>query len=324
MKILITGATGFVGSHCVEYFSRGHTVIAGIRTPGQQKKFHEKGIETIIGDITHAGVFTHLPDALDVVIHAAGILGAWGVGRQAYYEAHVRGTAQLMEACARRKVKRMIYISSAGVLGYTQKGGVLNEDSAYNPQSDYECAKAEAEKYVVRFSKEHSMETVILRPEFLYGEGNTHILGLFKAIENRCFFLIADGTAFVHPTYIGDLLYVIDRVIRKKTPSAMYMVAGARFLSVCELARLISDVLGVRQRLRKVPYRLAHTLAHVSEVAACLFHRAPVWSHSRLDFFTQGKACCFDRAALDLEYVPVKLEEGLLRTINWYKEHGYL
>lgn len=323
MRILLTGATGFIGKHILDSLYKEHEMTVIIRDIKNKFFYDEKGIRVVLGDLTDPEIYKKVPADIDLICHAAGILGKWEINPGIYYEVNVKGTDNLLNACLNRKIKRIIHISSAGVLGSSDRA-MLNEQSVYNPKSIYEATKAEAEKHVLKFSQDNNIYLAILRPEFVYGEGNFHILGLFKAIKEQKFFLIGDGNALLHPTYIGDLAQALNLIINSEKSSGIYMVAGERFLTVREFSGIIAKMLNVAPPKSVVPYPIAKIAALLSELIARIFNFKPIFTRARLDFFTTNKACSIKLAISDLGYKPIKLEQGLINTINWYKNNGCL
>jgi len=320
MKILLTGATGFIGSHFLNNLSVEHEVIALVRDIKKAAVCQRDGFQIIAADLRNPDICKVIPPGIDLLCHAAGVLGKWGIEPQVYRQVHIEGVDNLLKVCENKKIGRIIYISSAGTLGF----GTVSEQSCDNPKSIYEMTKAEAEKRIWLLSKNHGIRLNILSPEFVYGEGNLHILGLFKSIKQGNFFLVNKGQALVHPTYIGDLVQALNLVIKSKTTSDKYIIAGQRSLTVKELVGIIAKSINVPRPTISIPYSLAKVVALSFEFTARLFDFEPVFSRSRLDFFTKNKSCCIKRATEELGYQPLQLETGISKTVTWYKENGYL
>jgi nucleoside-diphosphate-sugar epimerase len=324
MKILLTGATGFIGSHFLRHLSKRHEVVALARNREGGARAESMGASQVVfADITNPNFISGLPEGIDLLCHCAGILGKWNVPRSTYMGVHVNGTDHLLKACQDKKIKRVLYLSSAGVLGAASRQPG-NEKSGYRPTNVYEWAKVEAEKNVLKFKREHGLDITVLRPEFVYGEGNMHILGLFKMIKAGKFFLINGGRGLLHPTYIGDLIQALDLVISSVPKSDIYMVAGERALTVREFVTIIAGLLNVPAPKLSVPLWVANRIAFLSELMAKIFHFDPILTHSRVDFFTAHRAYNTGLISSELGYRPGKLEEGLLRTLRWYIENGHI
>lgn len=324
MKILLTGATGFIGSHFLRHLSKGHEVVVLARNREGGVLAGSMGAsQVVLADITNPDFISALPEGIDLLCHCAGMLGKWNLPLSAYMNVHVNGTNHLLKACQDKKIKRMLYVSSAGVLGASGQEPA-DESSGYKPQTDYELAKAEAEKNVLAFKEKHGIKVTVLRPEFVYGEEDMHVLGLFKMIKAKKFFLIDGGRGFLHPTYIGDLVQALDLVLNSATRSDIYMVTGERALTVKEFVALIAGLLNVPAPRLSVPLWVAKGVASLSERMARIFHFDPVLTQSRVDFFTANRIYNTELISSELGYRPVRLEEGLSRTLRWYIENGHI
>jgi len=295
MKVLVTGGTGFIGRNLVSRLvNDGHKTSCLVRKSSDSESLMKHGVELCIGDITTEFI---LPDC-DAVVHLAGNLGSAGV--------NLTGTKNLLKKCSGQK---FIYLSSAGVLG-----PVINADerAPLNPTNDYEKSKADAEKLVQQYDNH-----VVLRPEFVYGPHDMHVLQLFKAINDHRFFVLGRGASLLHPTYVDDIVECIVRSLDVKNET--FNIAGDRAVPVNELRDLIAAQLRVRPSRFRIPMVVAKTFVRLSP-----YMSNPVLTQSRLDFFTKSRSFDTRKAQRMLCYKPVKLENGLWHTIDWYKKEGLL
>ncbi|GAH14262.1 unnamed protein product, partial [marine sediment metagenome] len=158
-----------------------------------------------------------------------------------------------------------VHCSSAGVLGAI-KNPPADESYPYNPSNIYEKTKAEAEKLVLKYHHEQGLPVIIIRPEFVYGPGDMHVLGLFKAIQKKRFFIIGDGNSTLHPTYIDDLIHgLILCMDKQRAIGEIYIIAGERFVTVKELADIIAEELNVSLSKIHIPIWLANMCASALE-----------------------------------------------------------
>src|SRR5262249_39736610 len=149
----------------------------------------------------------------DAIVHSAGLLGRAGVPEQDYLRVNAEGVRNIAAAAlksARRP--RVVYISTAGVLG--PSSALPDETAPVAPINPYERSKASCEQSALGAS-DSGLDVVIARPGFLYGPGDRHVLGLFRAIERGNFFYIDGGRHLCHPTFIEDavngILLCLDR-----------------------------------------------------------------------------------------------------------------
>jgi len=322
-KILVTGGTGFIGSHLVEALvKRGYKVRCLVREKSDVKHLKDLGVELVYGDICDENSLKNAVQGVSVVFHLAGILGRWGVPKEVYWDIHVKGTENLLKACIENGVKRIIYCSSAGVLGPIEKPPA-DESYPYNPSNIYEKTKAEAEKAILNCKEK--LEVTVIRPEFVYGPRDMHVLRLFDSIQKGRFFIIGDGESLLHPTYIDDLIQGFLLCLEnEESIGEIYLITGETPVKVRDLVAMIAEELGVSPPKIHVPKWLAYMAAILFESASRLFNFEPPITLSQVKFFTQHRAFDYSKAKSELGYCPINLKKGIRKTVSWYRKNGYL
>ncbi|MBI4778182.1 NAD-dependent epimerase/dehydratase family protein [Candidatus Desantisbacteria bacterium] len=323
MKVLITGSTGFIGNHLVRRLAANeHQVRVLVRS---LLKFDDIPVEVVCGDIAMADSLAGICKGVDVVFHLAGILGQWGKSEQVYWDINVKGTENILRECLNSGVKRFIYCSTAGVVGPTN-GKLMDESYPYNPSNIYEKTKCEAEKMVREFYSKYGLPIVVIRPEFIYGPGDMHVLGLFRAIKKGIFPIIGGGRSTLHPTYIDDLISGFE--LGMKIDNAMgntYFIAGEEVVSVKRLAEAMAKAMGVSLPQIYLPEWVTRAGASILEPVAKVLNIESPLNHAKINFFTQPRGVSILKARKELGYNPqVGLEEGLKKTVEWYQSQGYL
>ena len=327
MKALVTGGTGFIGSHIVEnLISKNINVKVLVRNSSNTARVKNREIEFVYGDSLDGPSLKKCIKDVDLVFSAFGILGQWGMPYQAYRDINTKGVKNLIESCLDLNIKQFIHISSAGVLGPLPDGVVADESFQYNPSNIYEKTKCEAEKEIISFAEKYAIPYTIIRPEFVYGPGDIHVMRLFKAIKARKFILLGSGETLLHPTYIDDLIQGISLCTNNcKAFGKIYLITGERPVSIRGLAETMARELGVSLSKIKIPLFIAYTAANVMELGARMLKFEPILSKSRVKFFTENRAFTCRKAETELGYVPkVDFREGVRRTIRWYRENNYL
>ena len=327
MKALVAGGTGFIGSHVVkDLVSKGIQVRVLIRKNSHIRFLPHKEIEFIQGNILDINSLRNHTEDVDLVYSAFGILGQWGISEQMYREVNTKGVKNLLESCLDGQIKQFIHISSAGVLGPLPDGVVADESFPYNPSNIYEKTKCEAEKEILKCDEKYGVPFTIIRPEFVYGPRDTHVLRLFKAIRAKRFFLLGNGQSFLHPTYIDDLIQGISICTdNENAVGKIFLITGDKPLPVKELAEIIAEELDVRLPKIRIPLLFAHTTAKIMELVAKVAHFDPPLTRSRVKFFTENRAFSCQKARTELGYIPkVDFREGVRRTISWYREDSFL
>lgn len=328
MKAFVVGGTGFIGSHIVRnLLSKGVQVRVLVRNRHRDISLHRnKEIEFVAGDVLEKDSLLKWMKDVDLVFSASGILGQWRTPRNTYWAINFKGVQNLLESCLHLDIRQFIHISSAGVLGPLPNGVVADDSFPFNPSNIYEKTKCEAEKEILRCGGKPGFPFTIIRPEFVYGPGDTHVLGLFQAIKERRFVLMGQGDSLLHPTYIDDLVEGISLCTdNEKAFGKVFLITGEKPLKVKELAGIVAEELDVSLPERRVPLFFAHTAARVLELSARVFRFEPPLTVSRVNFFSQNRAFSFEKAKIVLGYAPkVSFREGVRRTIRWYRENHYL
>ena len=163
-----------------------------------------------------------------------------------------------------------------------------------------------------------------MRPEFVYGPGDVHVLRLFQAIAADRFPLVDGGRALCHPTFVSDAVGGILAASDRGAPWRTYHVAGPRPVSIAELAATFGRLLGAA-RPRTVPSWLLYALASAGEAIAPALGLTPPIARSAVDFFASSRAFATTRAAEELAWRPsVDLAEGARLAVAWYRARGLL
>jgi len=325
-SVLVTGGAGFLGSAIARALVLGGgapRVRAMVRGQGRPERLEGLDVGVVRGDVTGPTADLERCFAgVDEIFHAAGRLGGGGVTEAELHRVHVEGTVNVVRAASNAGVRRVTYLSSPGLLGPSD--ALLDEDAPPAPSNAYERSKAQAEAALRALRARVRTEVVIVRPEFVYGPGDVHVLRLFQAIRARRFALVAGGRAFCHPTFVTDAVTGILAASDRGAPWRTYHVAGPRPVTIAELATTFGRAVGVVPSL-SVPAWLMNALAASCEAVAPLVGLAPPVTKSAVDFFARSRQFATRRAAEELGWRPtVDLEQGVAATVAWYREHGML
>jgi nucleoside-diphosphate-sugar epimerase len=273
MKILVTGANGFVGQFlCAELLGQGNEVVRAARHSNRS----EVNL-TVVGSIEKNTNWSDALHQVDTVIHLAArvhIMTDKAVNPLAEYrKVNVEGTLNLAQQAVKVGVKRFIYISTAKVNGEsTQLDKPFTEVDLPNPQDDYGTSKFEAEQCLLAIARQTNMEVVIIRPPLVYGEGvKANFASLMRVIKKGVplpFGAIYNKRSFV---YVENLVSLIVCCINHpKAANHIFLVSDGQDLSTTELLKAIAKALGVRLWLLPIPRKL------IEFVAATLRRRAMV------------------------------------------------
>jgi nucleoside-diphosphate-sugar epimerase len=325
VKIGITGATGFVGSSLAHALAAaGHEIHALVRPASDRARLDGIPVRWRNGDVTDPHTLGAAFAGLDQIIHAAGMLGQAGVAEDTYRRLHAGGTRNVLDAVAALpNPPRVLYVSSPGVLGPIS-GPPAKESAPHAPTNAYERTKSEAETIALAFAA-GGLPLVVVRPEFIYGPGDTHVLGLFRAVARGHFFYIDGGRSRCHPTFIDDAVNGMLRALAQGRPGEVYHVAGPRPVTFRELGATLADALDVRPPQLSLPRPLAWLGAWGLETAGRVAGFTPPLSRTGVAFFSESRAFDWAKAARELGYAPqVSLAAGVAQTVAWYRARGLL
>ncbi|MFO7662041.1 MAG: NAD-dependent epimerase/dehydratase family protein [Chloroflexota bacterium] len=335
MKAVITGATGFVGGAIARRLAgEGIDVQVLIRPTTDLGRLSSYAVTRQAGDITDPATLTYAFDGADWVIHAAGMLGQAGVAEETYIQVNAEGTRNVLAAVAEARDAgrtpenlRVLHVGSAGVLGPLRRGDqetLFDETMPTAPSNAYERSKTLAENYAREFALS-GLPVIIARPEFGYGPSDTHVLGLFQAIQRGVFFYIGGGQNTCHPTYVDDMVDGLELCLRQGRPGETYQITGPRPVTFRGLAETIARELGVRPPWLRIPRPLALAGVAGLEAAGNLMGRTMPLSRTAVAFFSESRRFSYVKAHRELDYTPqVDLEAGVARTVDWYRAEGML
>ncbi len=324
-QVAVIGATGFLGSAIVRRLvAEGVEVLSLVRSGSDRSAL--RGVHCsyrevdISRPVTLRGVFS----GVDAVVHAAGMLGKAGVPEAAYHALHVEGTRNILDEISRcDPPPRLIYISSPGVLGPIA-AEPAGESALLAPSNPYERSKAEAERLVASYAA-NGMPVVIARPEFVYGPGDQHVLGLFLAVKRRQFFYVDGGRHTCHPTYIDDAVDGVLLCLREGNAGEIYHLTGPRPVTFRELGETLARALGVPAPRFSLPRPIAMGAAILLEGAAGLFGKNAPLSRTGVAFFSESRRFSWEKAHRQLGYSPqYDLDRGSRAAVAWYREQGWL
>jgi len=168
------------------------------------------------------------------------------------------------------------------------------------------------------------LSVVVLRPEFVYGPGDLHLLPMFRRIGSGLFPMFGDGNSRVHPTYIGDLVQVIGHAVTRLDVTGAYLVCGAEWMPWRRFVTLCAEVMGRPVLMPRVPAPAGYSIALMCELAARTLGKKPVLTRGQVTFLTSSRAFCTQKARQSFGYIPTPIRDGLQATIGWYRSKGLL
>lgn len=320
MNALVTGATGFIGSHlCEELARRGHKVTCLIREKSNLKWIENIDLKIISGDCEEIESLYDAVDGVDYVFHLAGLTKA--CSKDKFFCANTRGTENLIRAVSQKnlKLKRFIYISSLAAVGPSKNGSPLKEEADPQPVSSYGKSKLEAENAVLKYKQ--SIPVTILRPSAVYGPRDRDLFIFFKVLKKGIF---PDwGKCYYSLLYVDDLIQgIILAAENKKAEGEIYFLSDSKFYTNEEIMEAISSALGIKALRLRVPKCIMPFFAYIGEK----INRHGIINRDKMSELSYSHWICdATKAREELGFMSkVKIKEGMKWTADWYRIHRWL
>lgn len=327
MRALVTGGSGFTGSHLVRrLLKEGHEVNVLDNQPGLfWDDLQQAGARLELGSVTDRDRVADLTAGCDVVYHLAAAFRKINVPKQVYWDVNVEGTRYVLEAAKRHEVRRVVYCSTQGVHGHVEDPPG-DEDSPIEPADYYQYTKWEGERVCHEFM-EDGQEISIVRPTAIYGPGDPgRFLILFKMSRNGRFLMFGNGRTTYHPVYIDNLVDLF--LLAANHPAAAgrtYIGADEHYYTLDDLVHAVGRAMGKDVSIVHLPFRPLWLIALMTEALCWPFRISPPLFRRRVDWYRQVRAFKIDKAKSEVGFEPkVGIDEGLRRTYEWYLEEGYL
>jgi len=331
MRLLVTGGTGFIGSHLAEEGRRrgAEVVVLGLTERAEEQAnaalLSGMGAEVLSGSITDADLCRRAARGATHIFHLAVAMREGGKSDEFFESINLDGTRHLLQAATAQRVERFVYCSTIGIYGH-RAPGVTTEESPLAPGNIYERTKVTAEQLVRDFAQNCGLPAVVLRPADVYGPRDQRLLKLFKGVSRGRFPLFGPGKGRRHMVYVDDVVSAFFNACeRDEAVGEGLIVAGPR---VCTLRELLDEVTAATGSSRygiRLPLAPMLALAAVVEdVCASLAIDPPIYRR-RMDFFHSDSEFDTSRARRVLGWEPkVDLREGIRRTFEDYRRSGEL
>lgn len=327
MRCLITGATGFIGSHLAEALNeRGEDVACLVRKSSNLRWLKDVSPQYFYGEVTQKESLREAVRAADCIYHLASLTKA--VRPQDYYRVNAEGTRNLLEVCAEEnpQLKKIVVVSSLAAAGPNPAESPLAEADPPAPITDYGKSKLEQERVAREFMSR--LPIAIVRPPAVYGPRDHDVYFYFKMMKRGVAFFAGSENPVVSIVYAPDLAQALIAVAEcPKSAGEIYYAANEQSHRISELCQLIAAALGVKKvRTFRIPLAAAQIVALLAEAAAHLTGKPALLNRQKiLEARQHAWVCSVDKIKRDAGFAcPTPIEIGLIQTAEWYRQNGWL
>lgn len=323
-KVLITGATGFIGSHLVKAcLAKGYEVRAFVMEGDpEEQRIADMGAIIRHGDLRNEPSVMQAAKGVDLIFHCAGLVTDWAP-KYMFRQVILEGTENVCQAAHEDKVARLIYISTNDVFGQIE-GPVINELYPFKQWSEpYPDFKIEAEKIVRYYFNEHGVPATMVYPCWVYGPGDKTFVPLLAdaIVKKEMMFWRKD--VLVWPTYIDNLIDLL--MLLSEDDQAVgngYLVHDGESTTLQQFCTDIANTMGVKSPTMHIPYSLVYFAAVVMEKIWKLFKikQRPLLTTYAVKNLGSRFKYSIEKAERDLGWKPkVSFAEGKAKTMEWLK-----
>lgn len=323
--MLITGATGFVGSHVIEVAGGfGLRMRALVRKRADAARLAEHGFECVIGALEDAAAVRDAVAGADAILHLAAATKARTP--EEYQRANVAGTQAVIDALldASPRPRRLVYLSSLAAVGPPVNGRPVTRADTPRPLTTYGRTKLAGEQVCEAVADR--VQVAILRAPAVYGPRDRDVFSFFRLARLGVVPLPRAATGRLQMVHARDLARALLLAGISAEARGVYHVAEARSYGWEEMAHMVGSAIGKPVRVIRVPDPVIVAAARASETITGLMGKSTIFNRDKAnELLAPGWLCETDLARRDFGFeAQIPLQEGFNETANWYKRHGWL
>jgi nucleoside-diphosphate-sugar epimerase len=326
LKALVTGGTGFIGSHLTEALIRkGVQVRCLLRQTSDSKWLRDLPVELVHGDCSDKTSLDEAVRGVDWVFHLAGVTRA--IREETYFEVNSCGTENLLLACLENnpRLQKFIYVSSQAAAGPSRNGSITRELDPCEPVSFYGRSKRMGEESVLAHA--HELSAIILRPSAVYGPRDKDVFALFKCLSRRIKPCLTGGRQRLSLCYVQDIVQGILLAAEARTESGeIFFLSDGNDYRMEEIGDILARAMGVTALRIRVPGQMVVGIACFLEYLSRLLGRPSLLNKDKAEEIVQEEwVCDITKAKTLLDFEPsVPLSQGAGLAFEWYKQEEWL
>jgi nucleoside-diphosphate-sugar epimerase len=310
MKVLVTGATGFIGKYLIEELLKNNYKV---RILTRQTSYKNNNVEIFLGDITKKNSIVDAFHGVETVFHNAAYAMDWG-RKSEIYKVNVEGTYNIANICREKEVPRVIFTSSAGIYGFPNSNEYIDEDYEKKPFNYYHKSKLESESILQKYS---DLNVSIIRPCLVLGAGGNAVKILLKRIKQNKMRFIGNGKTHISLVHPIDVVQCLILALEKDRKNNIFNVVSVT-CTINELLNEITNQLNIKPIHKHIPYFLAYLNAVFLEIFS---KNEPSITRFRIKSFGTNRIISNEKAKRELGFKPdYNLYEIVKDMIACYKK----
>lgn len=325
MKIFISGATGFIGSHLVKLLlQQNHTLHLLVRTKKNENVLNHANVVYFLGDITDKNSLDAAIKDCDQAYHLAVYAEVWSKTPALYSQINVNGTLNVLNAALENQVKKVVVVSSAAVYGPSVTS-IITEDKVRETIffNDYEVTKNAAEELIRSFVKRHSLPVVIATPTRVFGpllQGKAQSINLMinQYIHHSWRVYPGSGKEIGNYVYVDDVVNGLVLVMQKGKSGQSYLLGGDN-LTYIQFYHKLSEATGIKRKMWRVPLLFQYAIAYYFLMKAKLFGFKPLITPKWISKGTYHWEVSSAKAEKELGYVRSNIDNSIHTTCQSFQ-----
>ncbi len=323
---VLTGATGFVGSHLADLLlSKNYEVRCITRKTSNLKWLKDKDVKIYDCGLTDESKLKEVFKDAEYIYHVAGVVKS--KKPEGYFKGNVDTTRVLLDTALefKDKLKRFVIVSSQTAAGPSYNGKPVNEETECHPITTYGRSKLAEEELAKSYMDR--LPVTICRAPAIYGERDTEIFIFFQTFQKRLFTTIGFNKKLISLLHVLDLVEGIYLAsVSEKAKGEIYFISSEKFYTWEEIGKVTSEIMNKKALHVKVPHTIVYTLAGIAQFFAMFSSKPATLNIEKARDITQKEWICdTSKAVKDLGYhQKISIEEGIKRTVDWYKKMKWL
>ncbi len=326
MKALITGATGFVGSHLADkLLEKNYEVYCLKRKTSSTRWLDDKNVNYVDGDLFSNEALEKCISGMDYVFHVAGVVKA--KTKEGFYHGNYYSTKNLLEITNKVNpdLKKFVHISSLAACGPAKTNKPVNEETKPDPITTYGITKLKAEEEVEKYKDKFPV--TIIRPPAVFGPRDTEILIYFKTFSRGLNSVIGFDAKYLSLVYVEDLADGIVLAAENEIANSQkYFMCFDEAYNWDEIGSITSKLLGKKALKIRLPHSVVYSVGYLAELFSTFSKNPATLNLEKCKDITQLRwVCSNEKAKQELGFKPKHtLEESFHKTINWYREMKWI